>query len=109
MWHRTGLPGESSSATMQPRSLPAMEFAETTVLSTVDDSCLASAGQEFLRVPGRHLWRRTMVSNVWLMAAGWMALALLASLISIRVGVSVALIEILIGILAGNFLGLHTT
>jgi Kef-type K+ transport system membrane component KefB len=89
--------------------MPAMEFAETTVLSTVDDSCLASAGQEFLRVPGRHLWRRTMVSNVWLMAAGWMALALLASLISIRVGVSVALIEILIGILAGNFLGLHTT
>jgi Kef-type K+ transport system membrane component KefB len=48
-------------------------------------------------------------SNVWLMAAGWMALALLASLISIRVGVSVALIEILIGVVAGNFLGLHST
>jgi Kef-type K+ transport system membrane component KefB len=38
-----------------------------------------------------------------------MALALVASLISIRVGISVALIEILIGILAGNFLGIHTT
>jgi Kef-type K+ transport system membrane component KefB len=50
-----------------------------------------------------------MESNVWLLAAGWMALALAASLISIRVGVSVALIEILIGVLAGNFLGLHST
>jgi Kef-type K+ transport system membrane component KefB len=48
-------------------------------------------------------------SNIWLIAAGWMALALVASLISIRVGVSVALIEILIGIIAGNFLNLHST
>jgi Kef-type K+ transport system membrane component KefB len=48
-------------------------------------------------------------SNVWLIAAAWMALALVASLISIRVGVSVALIEILVGVIAGNFLGLHTT
>jgi Kef-type K+ transport system membrane component KefB len=38
-----------------------------------------------------------------------MALALLASLISIRIGISVALIEILVGVAAGNFLGLHTT
>ena len=50
-----------------------------------------------------------MQSNVWLIAAGWMALALLASLISIRIGVSVALIEILVGVMAGNFLGLHST
>ncbi len=50
-----------------------------------------------------------MVSNAWLVAAAWMALALLASLISIRIGVSVALIEILVGVLAGNFLSLHTT
>jgi Kef-type K+ transport system membrane component KefB len=48
-------------------------------------------------------------SNVWLIASAWMALALLASLISIRVAVSVALIEIVIGIIAGNFLGFHTT
>ena len=47
-------------------------------------------------------------TNVWLVAAAWMALALAASLISIRVGVSVALIEILIGIAAGNVLGLHS-
>jgi Kef-type K+ transport system membrane component KefB len=38
-----------------------------------------------------------------------MGLALVASLVSIRLGISVALIEILIGVLAGNFLGLRTT
>jgi len=48
-------------------------------------------------------------SNVWLLAAAWMALALAASVVSIRVGVSVALIEILAGVIAGNFLGIHTT
>jgi Kef-type K+ transport system membrane component KefB len=49
-----------------------------------------------------------MEMNVWLIAAGWMALALLASLISIWLGISVALVEILIGILAGNFLHFHS-
>jgi Kef-type K+ transport system membrane component KefB len=38
-----------------------------------------------------------------------MALALAASLFSIRVGLSVALVEILVGVIGGNFLGLHTT
>jgi Kef-type K+ transport system membrane component KefB len=38
-----------------------------------------------------------------------MGLALIASIISIRLGISVALIEILIGVLAGNFLGIHKT
>jgi Kef-type K+ transport system membrane component KefB len=50
-----------------------------------------------------------MESNVWLVASLWMGLALIASLISIRVGISVALIEILVGALAGNFLDVHTT
>jgi len=50
-----------------------------------------------------------MDSNVWLVASAWMALALVASLISIRVGISVALIEILVGVVAGNFLGGHST
>lgn len=50
-----------------------------------------------------------MENNVWLMASAWMALALVASLVSIRVGISVALIEILVGVLAGNFAGLHTS
>ena len=47
--------------------------------------------------------------NVWFVAAIWMGLALLASLVSIRTGISVALIEILIGMLAGNFLHLHAS
>ncbi len=47
--------------------------------------------------------------NVWFVAAAWMGLALIASLISIRVGISVALAEIFIGVLAGNFLNLKTT
>jgi Kef-type K+ transport system membrane component KefB len=38
----------------------------------------------------------------WEIAAVWMGLALLASLISIRLKVSVALVEILVGIAAGN-------
>jgi Kef-type K+ transport system membrane component KefB len=50
-----------------------------------------------------------MDGNVWLVASVWMALALVASLASIRLGISVALTEILVGVLAGNFLGLHTT
>ena len=35
-----------------------------------------------------------MTENIWYIAAIWMGLAFLASLISIRVGISVALIEI---------------
>jgi Kef-type K+ transport system membrane component KefB len=50
-----------------------------------------------------------MLENIWFVAAIWMGLALVASLISIRVGISVALIEILIGVIAGNFLGIHKT
>jgi Kef-type K+ transport system membrane component KefB len=48
-------------------------------------------------------------TNVWLVAAVWMSLALLASIISIRLGVSVALVEIFFGVIAGNFLAVHTT
>lgn len=43
------------------------------------------------------------------MAALWMGLAFIASIISIRLKVSVALIEIFVGVLAGNFLGIHHT
>jgi Kef-type K+ transport system membrane component KefB len=49
------------------------------------------------------------VDIVYLTVAAWMGLALLASLVSIRVGISVALIVILVGVLAGNFAGLQTT
>jgi len=50
-----------------------------------------------------------MIENIWFVAAIWMGLALVASLISIRLGISVALVEILIGVLAGNYLGIHKT
>ncbi|PYL04593.1 MAG: potassium transporter Kef [Verrucomicrobia bacterium] len=43
-----------------------------------------------------------MLENIWLIAAVWMGLALVGSLISIRTGISVALVEILVGVVAGN-------
>lgn len=47
--------------------------------------------------------------NIWLDAAFWMGLALAASLISVWLGISVAMVEIMVGVIGGNFLGLHTT
>jgi Kef-type K+ transport system membrane component KefB len=49
------------------------------------------------------------VANVWLSSALWLGLALAASLISIRVAISVALVEIVVGAIAGNIVGLHIT
>ncbi|HEX9903639.1 MAG TPA: cation:proton antiporter [Propylenella sp.] len=49
------------------------------------------------------------MENVWLASAVWLGLALLASIISIRVAISVALIEIVIGAVAGNTIGLQLT
>lgn len=48
-----------------------------------------------------------MLDNIWFIAAFWMGLAFLASLISIRIGVSVALVEILVGVGIGNLHGAH--
>ncbi|HMJ81353.1 MAG TPA: cation:proton antiporter, partial [Candidatus Dormibacteraeota bacterium] len=48
------------------------------------------------------------MDNVYLIAAAWIGLALLASLASIRLGVSVALLEIGLGIMGGNVLGFQT-
>jgi Kef-type K+ transport system membrane component KefB len=42
------------------------------------------------------------MDNIWFIAAIWMGLAFVASLISIRTGISVALIEILVGVVVGN-------
>src|SRR6266498_3565136 len=49
------------------------------------------------------------MENIWFVAAAWMGMALIASVISIRLGISVALIEMFIGVIGGNFLGFHTT
>ena len=42
------------------------------------------------------------MEQIWYTAAAWIGLALLASLISIRIGISVALVEIFLGFVAGN-------
>lgn len=49
------------------------------------------------------------MDNVFVVAALWVGLALISSLVSIRLGISVALIEIGMGVVGGNYLGLHTT
>jgi len=49
------------------------------------------------------------MENVWLASALWLGLALAASVISIRVAMSVALIEIMVGSVAGNLIGLVIT
>src|SRR6266581_2100830 len=43
-----------------------------------------------------------MLNNVWFIACIWMGLALIASLISIRAGISVVLVEFMEGLIAGN-------
>jgi Kef-type K+ transport system membrane component KefB len=48
------------------------------------------------------------VTNIWFVASAWMLLAFVASVLSIRIGVSVALLEIAMGVIAGNLLGFHT-
>jgi Kef-type K+ transport system membrane component KefB len=50
-----------------------------------------------------------LVDNIWLASSVWIGLALLASLISIRLAMSVALIEIMVGAVAGNTIGLDLT
>lgn len=48
------------------------------------------------------------VTNIWFVASAWMLLAFVASILSIRTGISVALVEIAMGVIAGNFIGFHT-
>jgi Kef-type K+ transport system membrane component KefB len=50
-----------------------------------------------------------MMDNIWLASAVWIALALASSLISIRLALSVALIEIVVGAIGGNLIGLPLT
>jgi len=49
------------------------------------------------------------MGEVWLQSAVWLGLALVAAIISIRLAISVALIEIVIGVVAGNTIGLTLT
>lgn len=55
------------------------------------------------------LTRRDMeevMDNIWLASALWIGLALIASVLSIWVAISVALTEIIVGAVAGNLVGL---
>jgi Kef-type K+ transport system membrane component KefB len=45
----------------------------------------------------------------WQVATVWVGMALVATLLSVRLGMSVALVEICIGITGGNLLDLHST
>ncbi len=50
----------------------------------------------------------TVSHNTWLLAAIWLGLACAGALISIRFRISAALVEIVLGILAGNLIALST-
>lgn len=47
-------------------------------------------------------------NNLWSVAAVWMLLAAFSALLAIRLKIAAALVEIVVGVVAGNFLGLHS-
>ncbi|ACA18367.1 Na+/H+ antiporter [Methylobacterium sp. 4-46] len=49
------------------------------------------------------------MADVWLEPAVWLGLALLAAIIALRVTISVALVKMMVGAVAGNTIGLHLT
>jgi Kef-type K+ transport system membrane component KefB len=42
------------------------------------------------------------MNNIYFVAAVWMVLAFVAAVVSIRIGISIALVEILVGAVPGN-------
>jgi Kef-type K+ transport system membrane component KefB len=54
------------------------------------------------------IFNAALVDNTWLLAAIWMSLAFVGAIVSIRLKVSAALIEIILGIIAGNLIALKT-
>jgi Kef-type K+ transport system membrane component KefB len=51
---------------------------------------------------------QSFLSNTWLVAAVWMSLAFVGALLAIRLKISAALVEIVLGIAAGNLIALRT-
>jgi len=49
------------------------------------------------------------MSNTWLIASLWLSLALIGGLVAGWTGISISLVEIVVGVIGGNFLGLATT
>jgi Kef-type K+ transport system membrane component KefB len=54
-------------------------------------------------------FKRDAMDNQWLVSALWIGLALVSALVSIRIGLSVALVEIVVGAVGGNLVGLPIT
>ena len=53
-----------------------------------------------------HIGVLDVLNNSYGVATLWIALAFVASVISVRIGLAVALVEILIGVLGGNLFGM---
>jgi Kef-type K+ transport system membrane component KefB len=49
------------------------------------------------------------MDNQWFQAALWIGLALIAAVLSVRIAISIALLEIIVGVIGGNFLPLQRT
>jgi Kef-type K+ transport system membrane component KefB len=60
-------------------------------------------------VPHARTGTSLMMDNIWLTSALWLGLALASSLISMRLALSVALVEIMVGALGGNIIGMPLT
>jgi Kef-type K+ transport system membrane component KefB len=53
-------------------------------------------------------WVNSALENTWLLASIWMALAFAGALLAIRLKISAALVEIVLGVLAGNLIALKS-
>lgn len=49
-----------------------------------------------------------IINNIWFVAATWMVFATLGAFIAVRLKLAAALVEIILGILAGNLLAMHS-
>ena len=49
------------------------------------------------------------MENVWVVAASWMRVTLVACVVSIRLGISVVLVEMIVGVIGGSSLSFHIT
>jgi hypothetical protein len=61
-----------------------------------------------LRMAGMRagIFKGAAMEHTWLISALWIGLALISAMISIRIGISVALVEIVVGSFGGNLLGI---
>src|SRR5271166_5850830 len=66
----------------------------------------ASKNEPQRRIARRGTPRQSAMASVWLASSLWIGLALVASVLSIWVAISVALVEIVVGAVAGNLIGL---